>query len=182
MMIIGVRGAHSTGKTTLLNALSLELAKKGSVAILREAARECPFPLNKDGDEEAQAWIFAKQMSMMSEAEGFDYLLCDRTYLDQVAYIIWLLEHDRVSDEFATRYVNLALVLDEVYDVALYVPIEWDGVADDGVRDIDPAYQRDIDDHIRALMDVSSRPTRTVHGSIEERVYGALTAIERAEA
>lgn len=88
--LIGITGAHGTGKTqaALLRAAALktELPKK-RIGIITEVAGECPLPINKDGSEDSQLWMFAEQIRRELEAmRHYDLIVCDRTPADMIAY------------------------------------------------------------------------------------------------
>jgi len=60
VMKVAFCGAHSTGKTTLIN----ELRKiYPTFNFVNECARDCPFPLNEKTTFESQDWIFREQIS-----------------------------------------------------------------------------------------------------------------------
>lgn len=178
-MKVGVIGAQGSGKTTLLNALSHRLADLGyEVAVLHEAARLCPYELNREGSEEGQAWIFAKQLMMEAESAGFQIVLVDRTPLDQLAYIDALVKRERASKDFAGRYIGMSMFWMPTYDVLLYLPPEI-APQDDGVRDPDVGYQKEIDDTIRAYMVLFMTKPEVISGPLERRVESAQRAIVR---
>jgi nicotinamide riboside kinase len=179
-MKVGILGPHGSGKTSLINALGKALADEGKeVAVLWEAARLCPHELNLDGTEEGQAWIFAKQLMMEAEALGFDVVLVDRTPLDQLAYIFALVRRGKASNEFGQLYFHLAYGWMSTYDLLIYVPAEFPP-EDDGVRDTDPAYQKEIDASIRTLIEVMEASVVTVGGPLKARVAQAAQAVATA--
>jgi len=92
MIKISFTGSHGTGKTTsvLERARELKLAHPTKkISVLTEVASECPFELNKASREESQVWIFTNQCRREVEySRKSDYLVCDRTVCDSIAYSI----------------------------------------------------------------------------------------------
>ncbi len=89
-MIIAYSGTHGIGKTTsaLFAARDLKINHPTcSVHVLCDLESFCPFPINREGSEKTQAWIFAYQIKQtLSAMARFDIVVCDRSILDVVAY------------------------------------------------------------------------------------------------
>jgi len=57
-------GTHGVGKTTLCFDLAAHLKRLDfSVDLVKEVARECPLPINRDTTLEAQSWILHTQIA-----------------------------------------------------------------------------------------------------------------------
>jgi len=142
-MKIGIMGTHGTGKSTLALRLAADRKQKyprENVGVLTETARGCPFQINKDMTLEAQLWIYHAQFKAELEmAARYDTLICDRTVLDNLAY---------------SRYAGF----NDLCNDCLYPALDWFGTydelywlrpdklpADDGFRNTDPEFQKDID-------------------------------------
>lgn len=105
-------------------------------------------------------------------------LLCDRTLLDHWCYTLALFpEFDdpvtrRIWDDFVAEYLK-------TYDLVFYLPSEFPP-ANDGVREGDLQFQRDIDEMIRAKL-ASGNPTGVieVRGTLDGRVEQCNLHIER---
>ena len=70
-MKIAFIGTHGVGKTTLCYELAASLKKRDlSVELVREVARECPLPINRDTTLKAQSWILHTQIARELEAEA----------------------------------------------------------------------------------------------------------------
>ena len=81
---LGFTGAQSTGKTEKCK----ELFKRYRIPVIREIARCCPFPINKQATRNSQLWIFVTMVKRELEygknfPGGF---CCDRTLADVLAY------------------------------------------------------------------------------------------------
>jgi len=142
-MKIGITGTHGTGKTgfALRMAAHLKSDHPGeNVGILTEVARTCPLPINKETSELAQSWIFHGQLVREIELEARnEILICDRTILDSIAY------SERAGFK-AQALMHLSIALDWMssYD-ELYFLRPSIAPANDGFRDTDPDFQKDID-------------------------------------
>jgi hypothetical protein len=63
-MKVAFIGTHGVGKTTLCFDLAARLKRLDmNVDIVREVARHCPLPINRDTTLEAQAWILHTQIA-----------------------------------------------------------------------------------------------------------------------
>jgi len=75
-------GAYSTGKTSLVTRLAATLTNQGvTVALVDDAARDCPLPLNRAQTLDSSAWIIGEQIRRESAAcaLGRQLVLIDRT-------------------------------------------------------------------------------------------------------
>jgi hypothetical protein len=139
-------GSHGVGKTTLCFDLAARLKRMDfRVDLVKEVARSCPLPLNKETTVEAQAWILHTQIAREIEtSQGQDALVCDRSVLDNYAYLV--AKYGRVEPYDAlTRQWLLG------YTLLAWVPVVQDPRFD-GVRDTDRRYQRTIDEVIGDLV------------------------------
>jgi len=145
---IGIMGAHGTGKTTLLNDLAVKQAcylQGGDglkVARVSEVARRCPYPVNRDTSEPAQAWIFHAQImaELQARTQG-DVVLCDRTVFDSLAYA----EAAGFKDLVKACMPEALRHAETYYYQIIFCRPTHGFLVDDGFRDTDPAFQVDID-------------------------------------
>jgi len=88
-MKVAFIGTHGVGKTTLCYDLAAGLKKRDlTVEIVREVARECPLPINRETTLKAQAWILHTQIAWELQAEAkADVVFCDRAVLDNFCYM-----------------------------------------------------------------------------------------------
>jgi predicted ATPase len=88
--LIAVSGAHGTGKTMTALHVAAELSKahpEKRIGLMTEIASECPFPINKAADPDAQMWIFTRQIVREIELmASYDLVVCDRSIVDPIAY------------------------------------------------------------------------------------------------
>ncbi len=140
-------GTHGVGKTTLCYDLASGLKKRDlSVELVREVARECPLPINRETTLRSQAWILHTQIAWELQAEAkADVVLCDRAVLDNFCYLKRALGGSVGSAEpIGGALETLVRSWSSTYDFLFRVPIVGDPRFD-GVRDTDLAFQREID-------------------------------------
>lgn len=177
MKRIAIVGSFSTGKTTLAE----EVAPKLDVPLLPEVAREIVelgFKLDKDATVETEALIFLRQYyNEMTHPE----FVGDRSLIDALAYAGWVLEHQPRRKEFALWDSCLDIAKHQLrsnYTHVFYLPVEFDIVAD-GLRPMDPEFQRDIDERMLKLLHHYDIRYETLTGSVEDRTQALLRSVER---
>ncbi len=159
-MKVAFIGTHGVGKTTLCYDLAAGLKKRDlSVELVREVARECPLPINRETTVKAQAWILHTQIAweLVAEAKA-DVVCCDRTVLDNFCY----LKRAASGNPHVEVLERLVRAWTATYDVLFRVPVLGD-LKFDGVRDTDLAFQHDID----ALIVATLRDWRVPHVALD---------------
>lgn len=147
-MKIAFIGAHGVGKTTLCFDLASRLKRLDlGVDLVKEVARACPLPINRDTTLEAQSWILHTQIAHeIAAASQFEAVVCDRSVLDNYAYLVHRVgrrpEYDALVGEWVATYNGLFKV------PVLQAP------SFDGTRDLSGQFQREIDRLIDELVDV----------------------------
>ena len=144
-MKIAFIGSHGVGKTTLCYDLAARLKRQDrAVDLVKEVARRCPLPINRDTTLSAQAWILHTQIAdEIAAAAQNDVVICDRSVLDNYAYLVnqagRLPAYDALVREWVTSY-------DALFKVPIVDPPTFDGQ-----RDVSQTFQRDIDGVIDRL-------------------------------
>jgi GTPase SAR1 family protein len=138
-------GSHGVGKTTLCYDLASRLKRQDrAVDLVKEVARRCPLPINRETTLQAQAWILHTQIAdeLAATAQN-DIVICDRSVLDNYAYLV---------NQAGRLPAYDALVRDWMasYDGLFKVPI-IDPPTFDGKRDTSRTFQHDIDGLIDQL-------------------------------
>jgi GTPase SAR1 family protein len=138
-------GSHGVGKTTLCYDLASRLKRQDrAVDLVKEVARRCPLPINRDTTLSAQAWILHTQIAdEVAAAAQNDIVICDRSVLDNYAYLVNQAGRMPAYDALVTEWVK-------TYDGLFKVPI-IDPPTFDGQRDVSQTFQRDIDGIIDQL-------------------------------
>ena len=146
MAKIAFIGTHGVGKTTLCYDLAAALKKQGlGVDIVKEVARLSPLPINRQTSLEAQMWILSTQIAEeIRSAAGHEVVVCDRSVLDNYAYLVFATSKQRWLEPLVNRWMK-------GYDLLFKVPIAG-SPAVDGVRDTDEFFMRSIDTLVDDLL------------------------------
>jgi len=139
-MKIALIGTHGTGKTTLALELTAGLKKLGyNAGFLGELAGRCPLPINEDETPEAGKWIIHNQyVKEIDEGIKFPVLICDRSIFDGYVYYNYKFGKNIGLEETVKEEIKN-------YDFLFRVPINPDYLIKDGIRSIDPKFQKGID-------------------------------------
>lgn len=112
--------------------------------LVKEVARSCPLPINRDTTVQAQAWILHTQIAQeITAAAQHEIVICDRSVLDNYAYLVHAAGRQPAYDELVKVWVA-------TYDHLFKVPI-IDAPTFDGMRDTNQLFQGDIDRTIDTL-------------------------------
>lgn len=175
-MRIGITGAQSVGKTTLLNALRSEKFFK-EYAICDEVTRRVRsygLPINEDGTGITQRLIMNEHIVNVFLN---DSMLTDRTALDGLVYSTYLFKHKKI-DERTQRYVTD--VFNKVwvkYDDIFYIEPEFD-IVDDGERSISKSFRDEIVDIFENVIEKKRLSVTRVKGSVRNRVDTIIGILE----
>jgi hypothetical protein len=147
VMKIAFMGSHGVGKTTLCFDVAARLKKLNmGVELVKEVARSCPLPINRDTTFEAQAWILHTQIAEeLAASARYEVVVCDRSVLDNYAYLVhqarrWP-EYDALVKKWMGSY-------DGLFKVPILRPPSFDGT-----RDTSWSFQTEIDRVIDQLLD-----------------------------
>lgn len=145
-MKIAMIGAHGVGKTTLCYEVAVFLKKQDrSVEFVKEVARSCPLPINRETNMQAQSWILHTQIAEEIRAASMaGYVLCDRSVIDNYAYLTWAAGEHPELDALIKSWM-------QTYDFLWKVPIT-STLSFDGIRDMDASFQHEIDRRVDALL------------------------------
>lgn len=151
-------GSHGVGKTTLCYELAARLKRQDlRVDLVKEVARRCPLPINRESTLEAQEWILHSQMAMEIETcHDQDLVVCDRSVIDNYAYLVAACGRMPVYDELVRAWLP-------TYDLMVWVPI-LDRPRFDGIRDTDLRFQAQIEGLIGELLDAFGVTPLRLHG------------------
>ena len=169
-MKIAIAGAHSTGKTTFLDALSIILTERGftvrRVGDLATEAQALGLPILRNHTFASTMWIIAqgiaREYSLATSPSVI--LLVDRPVADALGYLLAALEFRRETlptdqMELFNHIVSFHMrtydyVLETVIDPSLLI-------RDDGTRDLDWDYRMMVATNITRALD-KHRPDRCV--------------------
>lgn len=178
-MRIGIAGAQSVGKTTLLNALRSEKMFQ-DMRVCNEVTRRVMsygLPINEQGNDVTQKLIMQEHIVNVFMYENF---ITDRTALDGVVYTKYLHENGKVNDETMTFATDVFVKLYPKYDIMFYIEPEFE-IQNDGIRSIDMNFRNRIVQIFKEYFEIYSLPAITLSGSVRERVEQAIQAFKEKE-
>jgi GTPase SAR1 family protein len=174
-MKIGISGAQSVGKTTLLNALRSENCFK-DYSIRNEVTRSVKalgININESGSDISQQLIMKEHIYNLVV---FDNMITDRTSLDGLVYTKWLHNQGKVSEDCYIDAINVFKKTVGMYDHLFYIAPEFP-IEDDGVRSSSEQWQNEIVDIFEdTILEFGLKVVR-VSGSVRERVNTILKTI-----
>jgi GTPase SAR1 family protein len=176
---IGISGAQSVGKTTLLNALRSEKCFK-DYDIRNEVTRSVKalgININESGSDISQQLIMKEHIYNLVM---FDDMITDRTSLDGIVYTYWLHEQGKVSNECFEECFRVFQKTYPMYDHIFFIRPEFP-IEDDGVRSASKEWQDEIADIFESFLLKCNIPVTFVSGSVRERVNTILKTIGEIE-
>ena len=166
-MRIGLTGTMSVGKTTLVNALKdVPEFKDYKFATERSAyLSSLGIPLNHETTLEGQTIFLAERVSEIMQ----ENIITDRTILDVIAFTKLTKKIGPIEGDKFQTYASWFL---DKYDYIFYISPEGIDIEDNGIRETDEQYRRDIDYTIKQLMFKygGDKNWHTISGSTEERI------------
>jgi len=146
-MKIAFLGSHGVGKTTLCFDVAARLKRLDmAVDLVKEVARACPLPINRDTTLEAQAWILHTQVAEeIAAASRYEVVVCDRSVLDNYAYLVHQVGRRPEYDALVRSWIR-------TYDGLFKVPIVGEP-SFDGTRDTSTTFQTEVDVVIDELIE-----------------------------
>lgn len=146
-MKIAFLGTHGVGKTTLCFELAACLKRLDiSVDVVKEVARSCPLPINRETTLAAQAWILHMQIAKEIElGQRYQAIVCDRSVLDNYAYLVHAAGRQPAFEPLLEAWMDTYTLL---VKVPILTPPRFDGTRDTSVD-----FQRAIDHLIDTLID-----------------------------
>ena len=167
-MKIGFCGTMSVGKTTLVKALK-ELPEFKDYNFRTERSKylmEMGIPLNTDSTLKGQTVFLSERASELMQ----ENIITDRTVIDVMSFAQCSESMNYLDKD---KFENLASCLIHEYDYVFYVSPNGVDIEDNGVRETDARYRKDIDNTIQHyLSKYQYRIRNLVHisGSTEERI------------
>lgn len=169
-MIIGISGAQSTGKTTLIDQLkNIGFETRGLVA--RTVMKS--HPINKDGDDGTQRAVIATHLYNLDTAPKDQPIFMDRCLVDGFVFTLWGALHGKVSAQCLAELYSKFYNNINRYDFICYLKPEFD-IVPDGTRDCDINYRNDLCTLYKTVLQTVKVPVIYLSGSPEERVQTLL--------
>lgn len=186
---IALTGAHGTGKTTLAHAIAI---RTESAEIRTEVTHEVPRALCRAAADPTffrrekntalkQALILLSQTqaeAKQMQHDRLDLLICDRALMDHWAYTSFLFGQELRCEGIGSLYEECVAEYCRGYDLLVFVPIEFLPV-DDGTREADVVFQRQIDTTLHKLLDKWGIAYLKVSGSVQSRYSTVILELFR---
>jgi len=175
-MRIGITGAQSVGKTTLLNALRSEKFFK-NYAICDEVTRRVRsygIPINEDGTGITQRLIMNEHIVNIFMN---DKMLTDRTALDGLVYTLYLHKKGKIDPKTLLYVDSVFKKVINCYDHLFYIEPEFD-IVDDGERSINPLFRDEIVEYFDSVITKNKLSVTRIKGSVRNRVDTIIGILE----
>ncbi len=169
-MKVAFIGSHGVGKTTLCFELAALLKKRDRIVeMVREVARFCPLPINRETTIAAQSWILHTEIAEeLVAANKAEIVICDRSVLDNFCYLISAGQAPGPLEPLVRWWTS-------TYHMLIKVPIVESPLFD-GTRDVDASFQAAIDEKIDEVLDRWGVPSVRLHR--ERREHWANDSLE----
>lgn len=155
---LGITGTHSTGKSTLLTKVSVELEqhglKVGRVMDLARRARDLGFPILAEHTFESTLWIIAECMRQEAEASlNCDVILVDRPVPDALGYLLAGLELSgrTIPEKRLNGIRSIARAHTDDYDLIVATTLDENVELGEG-RDTNAPFRAAVDRQIASLI------------------------------
>jgi len=172
-MKIGLCGTMSVGKTTLVKALSEVEQFKGYTFTTERSKylNSLGIPLNHETTIEGQTVFLAERVTELMQ----DRLITDRTIIDVMAFtncarMVSYMDGD-AFEEYAKRFISQ-------YHYIFYISPDGMDIEDNGIRETDAEYRREIDKEIQKLLSKHRPVVHTLKGTTEERIKQIMKTIQ----
>ena len=138
--------------------------------VVREVARRSPLPINESTSVASQAWILHTQIAEELAADtDNDVIICDRSVLDNYVYMLLAAGPQGPLEPLVDHWMN-------TYDLLLHVPI-IEAPSADGIRALDPAFQRAIDTRLLTELTRRELPVEYLDGGARDEWLDTAVAV-----
>lgn len=183
---IGVLGTHSTGKSTLLKRIEMELRGHGLTVArtgrLGRRAAEAGLPTMQNHTAQSTEWIIAQGAAdeIAARAMGAEVVLISRASYDALAYWHAAMEFRRETEPRLERERLLALAATQLpkYDL-LFATVLDEGLPVGTHHNYDPRYRKLVDQHARRLLAEDGIPHQRVTSFSDSQSHAINVAVQR---
>ena len=174
-MKIGFCGTMSVGKTTLVNELAKlpEFKDYTSRTERSKHLMEMGIPLNTDSTVKGQAVFLAERASELMN----DNIITDRTIIDVMAFAKCSKSMNYIE---ANDFCHFASNMLNEYDYIFYVSPEGVDIENNGVRETNADYRKQIDEAIQLLIIKYRHKIKNlveIKGSTKERIKSVKLSV-----
>ena len=185
-MRIAFTGAHSTGKTTLLNELKNDKQFNLEYEFIDEITRRMTkkgLKINEGGDDMTQILIMTEHIRNVYGGRADRLVrsihqIYDRCALDGIVYSHWLLDKGKINRSCFDACELIYKKLKNKYDVIFYTSPKDVKLVDDGERSIDIHFREDIISLFNMYMDSYKGKIVVLEGPVEERLQTIKETLE----
>ena len=175
-MRIGITGAQSVGKTTLLNALRSEKLFKNFVVCdeVTRRVKSYGLPINEDGTDITQRLIMNEHIVNVFM---YSNILTDRTVLDGYVYSLYLYKNNKITANTLKYVKQVYYSVRDSYDYVFYIEPEFE-IVDDGVRSNNKQFRDEIAELFKSVIEKERLNLHKVKGSVRDRVNTIIDVLE----
>jgi nicotinamide riboside kinase len=176
-MRIGISGAQSVGKTTLLNSLRSEEVFSSFKFCIEVTRRVNSYGLliNENGNDTTQRLIMQEHIVNMFMN---DKMITDRTSLDGLVYTQYLAENKKVTPSAYDHAFKVFKKLQPKYDIQFYIKPEFE-IENDGVRSIDTFFRDRVVRIFEETIKEHDINVVYITGSVRDRVQQVIDAYNK---
>ncbi|MEU3978871.1 AAA family ATPase [Streptomyces sp. NPDC026672] len=183
---VAVLGTHSTGKTTLLKRIEMELRAHGVTVArtgrLGKRAAAAGLPKMQHHTAQSTEWIIAQGIldETNAAAQGAEVVLIDRAAHDAVAYFEAAMAFRAETPPRLERERLLALASTQLpkYDL-LFATVLDESVPVDTSHDYDAAFRRLVDERVHRLLANDVVPHQRVTSDPDSHTHAVDVAVQR---
>lgn len=178
-MKVAIAGAHSQGKTTLIEELKYNVLLRDFHVLgnITRGIKDLGIDICEDGSDWSQYLVTAKHIEHFFHKGN---CLLDRCILDGLAYTKALYNLGVVSERVIRHVEHVGKEIihhRNTYDVIFYIKPELP-LVDDGVRTVDQGFFDDVVKCFNGYMIDWNIPVVTLSGSIEERYEAVINRLK----
>lgn len=158
-MRIAISGTANQGKSTLIKDFIRDWPNYVTTdKTYRDVLVEKKFPHSKNATKEGQMFILTHMIEEMTKHTAKDNIIYDRCPLDNLVYSLWCFEKGvgDIDKEFIDKCIPLVRESMKMLDIVFFIPITKAAPAielkQDGIREIDPVYIKEIDNLFKMLV------------------------------
>ena len=156
-MRIAISGTGNQGKSTLIkDFLQGWPTYRTESSTYRDKLVAEKLPHSKNATKDTQWKILNHMIDEMQTFKSNDYVIMDRCPIDNLVYSLWCFEKGvgDIDKEFIDKCIPLVRESMKHLDIIFFIPITKFNnieIEDDGVREIDPNYIKEIDHIFKAI-------------------------------
>lgn len=187
-VVLDFVGAHSTGKTTVMNGVAEKLKEqKRNFRIIESESRK----VAKRSEDEHIYNLTAEGTQCLISLFNWGNILKSSMEMEITMCTDWAvrtLAYTLCSDKIGDRVINMHkqwldllhsdMIVSNIHLIHIYIPIEF-SIEPDGVRIVDPEYQKDVNNSIKYILASCKLPYKVLTGDPAERVRKVMRFLDK---